>query len=264
MPSFPLTVSAENANQASPLVLISACYREIGDMAAYVSSRRYMDFVRQAGGVPLMVPGARPEEIDTLLQMVDGVLLTGSCSNVHPSHYGETLRDPSLPQDQERDAWTLPLVPRAIAKGIPLFAICRGAQEVNVALGGSLHQAVHELDGYADHRSDDAPTVEERYAPNHALALSQDGQLHRWLGQDEIMVNSVHGQGVKILAPGLRVEARAPDGLIEAFSFEKASAFNLAVQWHPEWRSQENPVSARLAQLFGEALQQHARHRSHS
>ncbi|WP_051229316.1 gamma-glutamyl-gamma-aminobutyrate hydrolase family protein [Paludibacterium yongneupense] len=240
-----------------PLVLISTCHREVGDVAAHVSYRRYTDFVRLAGGIPLLVPGALPEELDLLLATVDGVLLTGSASNVHPSCYGESVLDPSLPQDRERDAWTLPLVPRAIAAGMPLFAICRGAQEVNVALGGSLHQAVHEVDGFFDHRSEFARTPQERYAPRHTVTLERDGSLQRWLGCDEITVNSVHGQGVQALADGLRVEARAPDGLIEAFSFAGGTAFNLAVQWHPEWRCEQDPVSRRLALAFAEALSEH-------
>lgn len=261
MDALTRNASPDAAAVPRPLVLISACHREVGDVTAYVSYRRYTDFVRLAGGLPLIVPGAHPDEIGLLLETVDGVLLTGSPSNVHPSHYGESVRDPSLPQDRERDEWTLPLVPRALADGVPLFAICRGAQEVNVALGGSLHQAVHELAGYADHRSESARTPQERYAPHHAVALAPDGLMRHWLGCEQITVNSVHGQGVSALADGLRVEARAPDGLVEAFTCPAAPAFNLAVQWHPEWRCEQDPVSLRLAEAFGDALRAHWRQR---
>jgi putative glutamine amidotransferase len=180
---------------------------------------------------------------------------------VHPSHFGEDVLDEALPLDPERDGWTLPLIPKALALGVPLFAICRGFQEVNVALGGSLHQAVHEQPGHADHRDDDEDPVEVQYGLAHAVDIVGGGMLERIVGARHIEVNSLHGQGVNRLAPGLAVEARAPDGLVEAFSFPGAKAFVLGVQWHPEWQAAENPVSMRLLAAFGAACRERQAHR---
>jgi len=169
--------------------------------------------------------------------------------------------DPTLPLDPHRDDWTLPLIPRLLERGIPLLAICRGFQEVNVALGGSLHQAVHQVAGLRDHRDDESLPVDEQYGPAHPVRIEAGGLLAALLDADEVIVNSLHGQGVNRLAPGLRVEARAPDGLVEAFSATSGSAFALAVQWHPEWRAAENPVSRRLFEAFGDACRAHSRAR---
>src|SRR5205814_3378295 len=191
------------------------------------------------------------------------MLLTGSPSNVHPVHFGEAVHDPGLPLDPERDNWTLPLIPRLLARGIPLFAICRGFQETNVALGGSLHQAVHEVPGQRDHRgAKDAPP-EVTYGIAHAIEVMPGGLLSDIVGPGTIEVNSVHGQGVNRLASGLRIEARAPDGLIEAFSLADAPAFNLCLQWHPEWQAAGNPVSMKLFKAFGDACRAYRdRHRA--
>ena len=132
---------------AKPVVLVPACNRMLGDHPFHIAGKKYVDAVRLAGCQPLVVPSATPDELDALLDLADGVLLTGSPSNVHPSHFDEGVHDPALPLDPERDAWTLPLIPKALARGVPLFAICRGTQETNVALGGSLHQAVQEVAG---------------------------------------------------------------------------------------------------------------------
>ena len=175
------------------------------------------------------------------------------------------MHDPSLPLDIDRDAWTLPLIPRVLARGIPLFAICRGFQEANVALGGTLHQAVQEVSGHHDHRgAAGAPgaSAEAQYAPAHEVIVEPGSVLARVLGEPRVQVNSVHGQGVGRLAPGLRVEARAPDGLVEAFTVGEARGFNLCVQWHPEWQAARNPVSMRLFEAFGAACEAYRdRHR---
>jgi len=247
---------------ARPVVLVPACNRLVGKHPFHIAGRKYVEAVRLAGGLPLVVPRAEPEEFDDLLAMADGVLLTGSPSNVHPSHFGEGVHDPALPLDADRDAWTLPLIPRILERGIPLFAICRGFQETNVALGGSLHQAVHEVAGLADHRDDDEQPVEVQYGLAHPVDVQPGGALEAITGARCIEVNSLHGQGVNRLAPGLRVEARAPDGLVEAFSMPDAAAFNLCVQWHPEWQAAGNPVSMQLLRAFGAACQNYRdRHR---
>ena len=137
---------------SKPVVLVPSCNRMLGQHPFHIAGRKYIEAVRLAGGLPLIVPVAHADELDELLDLAHGVLLTGSPSNVHPRHFGEDVRDTSLPLDTERDDWTLPMIPRILERGIPLFAICRGFQEANVALGGSLHQAVHEVEGRHDHR----------------------------------------------------------------------------------------------------------------
>ena len=238
---------------ARPVVLIPACNRDVGPHPSHVVVRKYVDAVRLAGCMPLVVPTAQADEIDPLLDLADGVLLTGSPSNVDPSHFGEPVRDPALPTDPDRDASTLRLVRRALERGVPLFGICRGLQEINVALGGTLHQAVQEVPGRFDHREPPSPKLDVQYAEAHEVAVEPAGQLAAWLDRPRFRVNSLHGQGVARLAPGLRVEAVAPDGQIEAFSMPDAPAFNLAVQWHPEWEAEHNPVSMRLLAEFGAA-----------
>lgn len=236
-----------------PVVLVPACNRLLGHHPFHIAGQKYIAAVRLAGCLPLIVPSAQPHEIDELLDHADGVFLTGSPSNVHPRHFDEAVHDPSLPLDAARDDWTLPLIPRALARGIPLFAICRGFQEANVALGGSLHQAVQEQPGLMDHRAADAEPVEVQYGPAHPVSVVPGGVLDTLLGSAEFKVNSLHGQGVKRLGAGLRVEATAPDGVVEAFSLPSAAGFNLGVQWHPEWRAQDNPVSMTLLRAFGDA-----------
>ena len=245
------------------IVLIPACNRVLGQHPFHVAGRKYAEAVRLAGCLPLVVPSIAPDEIDDVLDAADGVLLTGSPSNVHPVHFGEEVHDDALPLDPERDRWTLPLIPQVLARGIPLFAICRGFQEANVALGGSLHQAVHEVPGQRDHRGAKDAAPEVTYGVAHPVDVMPGGVLERVLGQRRFEVNSVHGQGVNRLASGLRVEARAPDGLVEAFSAPDAPAFNLCVQWHPEWQAATNPVSRRLLEAFGDACRSHRDARLH-
>ncbi|MBE0549396.1 MAG: gamma-glutamyl-gamma-aminobutyrate hydrolase family protein [Rubrivivax sp.] len=241
----------------SPVVLVPACNRWLGDHAFHIAGRKYVDAVRLAGALPLVVPRLEPDEIDDALDLAHGVLLTGSPSNVHPSTFGEAVHDTTLPLDPERDAWTLPLITRALARGVPIFGICRGTQEVNVALGGTLHQAVQEVSGLADHRAPESLPVDMQYAPAHAVEVVSGGVLEAIVGLPGFEVNSLHGQGVKTLASGLRVEAVAPDGLVEAFSMPGAAGFNLCVQWHPEWQAAGNPVSMLLFRAFGAAVRQY-------
>jgi putative glutamine amidotransferase len=240
-------------NKAKPVVLVPACNRQVGQHPFHISGKKYIDAVRLAGGQPLIVPTAEPEEFDALIDLADGILLTGSPSNVHPNRFGERVQDPALPLDPERDAWTLALIPKVLTLGLPLFAICRGAQEMNVTLGGSLHQAVHGVEGHMDHREPGDEPIDVQYAAAHPIDIVPGGLLAGLLQRDRVEVNSLHGQAVNRLAPGLRVEARAPDGVIEAFSKPDAPAFNLAVQWHPEWQAASNPVSMTLLGAFGAA-----------
>ena len=249
---------------AKPLILVTACNRVLGEHPFHIAGKKYVDAARLAGGQPLIVPSAEPHEIDALLDLADGLLLTGSPSNVHPSHFGEGVHNPALPLDPVRDSWTLPMIRRALARGIPLFGICRGTQETNVALGGSLHQAVHEVDGHDDHRPRDGAPAAEAYAASHPVTVQPGGVMQQLFGDGaSFAVNSVHGQAVNRLAAGLRVEARAPDGLVEAFSVADAPGFSLCVQWHPEWLAADNPQSVRMLQAFGEACRAYRdRHRA--
>jgi putative glutamine amidotransferase len=251
-----------------PLIGVPACVVRRDGFAYHQVGDKYVDSVVDgAGGLPLLIPalGSRLD-VDALLAGLDGLLITGSPSNVEPHHYGGPPPRPDSPRDPARDATTLPLIRRALERAVPLLAICRGLQELNVALGGTLHQEVHELPGRADHRSDKPVPPPERYAPVHPVQLTPDGMLQRLLdGAPTIQVNSLHAQGIDRLAARLGVEASAPDGTIEAVSVRDAPGFALAVQWHPEWRVLENPTSRRLFAAFGAACRarQKARHERH-
>ena len=237
-----------------PVVIVTSCNRQLGEHPFHIVGRKYVDAVRLAGALPLVAPPFAEAEIDALLDTADGLLLTGSPSNVHPSNFGEAVHNPALPLDPERDAWTLPLIRKALARGLPLLAICRGTQETNVALGGTLHQAVHEAAGLADHRAPHGEPAAVQYGPAHVVHVLPGGVLESIVGRASLQVNSVHTQGVKMLAPGLRVEAVAPDGLVEAYSKADAPGFNLCLQWHPEWQAADNPVSMQILRAFGSAV----------
>jgi putative glutamine amidotransferase len=239
------------------LVLLPCDNRILGGHPMHVLGQKYADAVRDhAQCLPLALPTTGNEDIDAYLDAADGVLLTGSPSNVHPSHFDQGIHDISLPLDTYRDSITLPLIRRCIELGMPLLAICRGLQEINVALGGSLHQAVQELAGRIDHRGARGrvnASKDEAYAPAHVVAVETNSHLHKIVLKTELTVNSVHGQGIDRLAPGLTVQARAPDGQIEAITVDAHSGFNLALQWHPEWRAAENEDSIKIFAAFGEA-----------
>lgn len=245
-----------------PLILIATCQQVLGITKGAFTPTTYIDAVRHLGATPLLIPGGEFKEVLSLLDLADGILLTGSPSNVHPSHFEQEVHDSSLPLDPVRDAWTLPLIREALRQGVPLFAICRGFQEFNVALGGSLHQAIHELPGFMDHRPADQETMEAKYRLAHSVALSPHGLLAKWIGTNDVMVNSVHGQGIRQLASGLSVEATAPDGIIEAVTHPGAPGFNLAVQWHPEWNAESNAASRCILGKFADACRLRQRGRA--
>ena len=221
---------------------------------------KYIDAIAQgANAVPLLVPALGSEiDLPSLLDACDGLLLTGSPSNVEPQHYGGPASEPGTLHDPNRDATTLPMIPRAVAAGLPVLAICRGFQEMNVAYGGTLHQKLHEVPGYLDHRDDESEPLELQYAPAHEVLLEPGGQLQKLAGKDRLQVNSLHSQGIARLADDLAVEARAPDGVIEAFRVADSPAFALALQWHPEWQFAKNAFSRALFAAFGFA----SRHRA--
>ena len=224
-------------------------------MAVHQANDEYVTAIRDgAGAIPLILPSiAKPLDPAEILPVVDGLLFTGAPSNVAPSHYGATARF-GTELDEIRDATTLPLLRAAIASGKPLLAICRGFQELNVALGGTLHQHLHELPGRLDHREPQNVPRQAEYAPAHAVTFVPDGLLARLSGLKQAMVNSLHHQGVDRLAADLKAEAHAPDGQIEAVSLPKNKAFLLGVQWHPEWAFAENPLSRLIFSQFGASL----------
>ena len=254
-----------NVFRAKPLIGIPADRRLLGPHPFHCVGEKYLMAVAEAAdALPVVVPslGADGLDLDELLRHFDGVLLTGSPSNVEPRHYDGPPSDPETLHDPQRDATTLPLIPRAVAAGLPVFAICRGFQEMNVAYGGALWQKVHEVPGLADHREDKEAPLDVQYGPAHELRLEPGGLLERLAGGDRVVVNSVHGQGVQTLGPGLVVEGRAPDGLVEAFRVAGAPGFTLAVQWHPEWKAMQNPFSRAMFAAFGDAARARSRGRS--
>lgn len=236
-----------------PIVVIPACTKMIDGHAFDAVGRKYSAAVAEVADCqPLIVPvGPGMTDIGAILEVADAILLSGSVSNVAPGNYGEEVHIKPDALDPLRDAVTLPLVRAAIERQTPLFAICRGFQELNVALGGSLYQAVHEVDGHADHRARTDVPLEQAYCPIHPVTLR--GKLRDWIGSDQIMVNSLHWQGIARLASGLKAEAFAADGLVEAVRGVDDGAFCLGVQWHPEWEARVNPVSTSLFRRFGSA-----------
>lgn len=237
-----------------PLVMIPCDNRQIGGQFYHALGRKYSDAVRLAAEcLPLLTPTGGAGEFLPYLEMADGIMLTGSPANVHPSHFGQEVLDPALPLDQERDSVTLPLVRLAVERGIPLLAICRGHQEMNVALGGTLYQAIHELPDKSDHREPSGVDLEQQYGPAHEVEILAGSRLQAIVGQSRITVNSLHGQGIDVLASALVAEAIAPDQVIEAVRIGAHPGFSLGLQWHPEWQVMDNPVSLRIFRAFGEA-----------
>ncbi len=248
----------------APLIALSACVREIGIHPFHVVGEKYLTAVRDgAGGFPLMLPSlAEDGDAAEILQRVDGLMFTGSPSNVEPHHYDGPASAPDTMHDAQRDSFTLPLIRDAVAAGVPLLAICRGCQELNVALGGTLHQAVHEVPGRIDHREDKSQPRDVQYDPVHDIALEPGGVLAALWPEPETAVNSLHAQGIDAPAPGLRVEATAPDGQIEAVSGADSASFCLAVQWHPEWKVRDNAFSMAIFTAFGDAARARAEERN--
>ena len=251
-----------------PLVWLPADHRLLGEEGHQspflVLGDKYARALKQCAGTqPVLFPLADVAQIPALLGLVDGVMLTGSPSNVHPSHFGQDVLDARLPLDPQRDALTLALVRACRASGVPLLGICRGFQEINVALGGSLEQSVHERAGNFDHRDPEGVSLDQAYGPAHEVSFAPGCAFAQWAGGDTAQVNSLHGQGIARLAKGLRALGHSSDGLVEAFEIECAAEFAYAVQWHPEWNCQENTFYRAIFAAFGQACaRRHARRKT--
>jgi len=242
-----------------PLIGIPADRRLLGPQAYHLVAEKYVTAALDAAGaIPVIVPAIGQElHYEGLFDSLHGLLFMGSPSNVEPHHYDGEPSDAGTLHDPHRDETTLPLIPRAVAHGVPVLGICRGFQEINVAFGGTLWQKLHEVPGFLDHREPKDQPIERQYAPVHEVRLEPGGQLQRLAGgADRLQVNSLHGQGVRELGSGLSVEARASDGVIEAFRVTAARSFAIAVQWHPEWRVMDNAFSMALFAAFGAACRE--------
>jgi putative glutamine amidotransferase len=240
----------------TPIVGIPCDHRLVGKHPFHVVGEKYILAVRDgAGALPLLIPVLEPPiPTHDILDSVSGLLLTGSPSNVAPKRYGGAPPRDGVLQDEWRDDTTLPLLSAAIEAGVPVLCLCRGFQELNVALGGTLFQHVHEVEGRADHREDPGAPLDAQYAPAHPVRVAAGSLLARITKLQSFEVNSLHSQGIDRIAPALHADATAPDGTIEAVSMPDAKGFVLGVQWHPEWRWSENAISRAIFSAFGDAV----------
>jgi putative glutamine amidotransferase len=209
---------------------------------------------RAAGCLPIIIP-TDPclVSVDELLALCDGFLLTGGRPNVHPSEYGEEETPAHGAFDRGRDAITLPLVRACVDRGQPFLGICRGFQEVNVAMGGTLYPEIRDLPGRMNHRMPPDGTLEERFALRHTVRFTPGGVFSQLMGAEEVMTNTLHGQGINTPGPRIVIDGHAPDGTPEALYVRDAAGFTLSVQWHPEWNAADDPVSRPLFRAFGKA-----------
>ena len=245
-----------------PVVLMSMGTQERKGHDYQVMTHKYISpLVEFSECAPVLLPSCFGTElIEQYLDMADGVYLTGAGSNIDPALYGQENLTPEKAQDRNRDLFDLPLIHGAIARGLPLFGICRGMQEINVALGGDIYQKVYAEPGFNDHRENPDDPVELQYAASHSVAPVPGTWLEQLLGA-QIQVNSLHGQAIRRLGEGLAPIALAEDGLIEAIYAPKLPSFLFAVQWHPEWQAAKNPDSIKLFQVFGQACREFASQR---
>ncbi len=246
-----------------PIIGVPADRRMVDPHPFHMVGEKYLKALTDgADALPLMIPALAVEiDDDELLDQVDGILLTGSPSNVEPHHYGGDPSAAGTMHDPHRDAATLPLARRVLDKGIPLLGVCRGFQELNVVLGGTLHEKVHEVPGYHTHKENPDDSLEQQYGASHSVNLVEGGLLRSLSSEGNVMVNSLHSQGVARIASGVTIEAIADDGLIEAFRVDDVPGFALAVQWHPEWQVTQNKFSMAIFKAFGDACRARASQR---
>ncbi|XDA99477.1 gamma-glutamyl-gamma-aminobutyrate hydrolase family protein [Sulfitobacter sp. LCG007] len=207
-----------------------------------------------SGCMPMLIPtDPTYVSVPELMALCDGFLFTGGRANVHPEEYGEEETAAHGTFDRARDAITLPLIRACVERGQPILGICRGFQEVNVAMGGSLYPEIRELPGRMNHRMPPDGTLEEKFERRHAVTFTEGGVFHRLMGASQVMTNTLHGQGIKAQGPRVVIDGHADDGTPEAIYIEDSPGFTLAVQWHPEWDAGNDPVSRPLFAAFGEA-----------
>ncbi len=260
--------------QVHPVIGIPVDVKRTDDMTYHCVGEKYINAIAHgADCYPLIIPAmARGEELRAygdkfpwsgIVARLDGIFLSGSYSNVHPRRYGKPEQSPIPPVDEQRDEMTLELIHVCVENRIPLLAVCRGFQELNVAFGGSIHAEVHEVGIFSDHKENHELPLKERYGHAHPVEFTRDGLLHAIHGTTTAMVNSLHGQGIDRLGDGLQVEAVAPDGLIEAIRVADSPGFTLGVQWHPEWHFWEDPLSQQIFHAFRDAAFDRHRSRRH-
>lgn len=243
-----------------PVVVIICDTNVIGPHMFHQAGDKYVQALRRVSDVtPVLIPALTDSPVSTeeILRFADGILVTGGYSNIERERYGLPPAPEGEHQDPARDANTLSLIPSLIEAGLPMFGICRGLQELNVAYGGTLYPRVHEIEGRMDHREDKTAPIDVQYGPAHAVDVTDGGVLHTITGETNFMVNTVHGQAIHEIANGLTVEAVAGDETIEAVSVKGAKSFAFAVQWHPEWKAHENPQSTKIFSAFGQAVRAH-------
>ncbi|MGA9253590.1 MAG: gamma-glutamyl-gamma-aminobutyrate hydrolase family protein [Roseobacter sp.] len=213
-----------------------------------------MAIAEVAGAMPLIIPSdPNLVSVPELLDLCDGFLLTGGRPNVHPQEYGENETPAHGEFDRARDNIALGLVRACVQRGQPFFGVCRGFQEVNVAMGGTLYPEIRELPGRMNHRMPPDGTLDEKFELRHKVRFAEGGVFHRLMGKPEVMTNTLHGQGIKTAGQGVVIDGHATDGTPEAIYIEGASGFTLAVQWHPEYNAAQDPVSQALFSAFGDA-----------
>jgi putative glutamine amidotransferase len=243
---------------ARPVIGIIGNYHLIdGSYPVHAGGTMNSEAIAQvANCIPLLVPSdPRFVSVAELLETCDGFVLTGGRPNVHPEEYGESETEAHGAFDRARDSITLPLVRACVERGQPVLGICRGFQEVNVAMGGTLHPEIRELPGRDNHRMPPDGTLEEKFALRHTVRFSQGGVFHRLMGAREVMTNTLHGQGIVNAGQRVVIDGQAPDGTPEAIYIDGAPGFALSVQWHPEYNAANDPVSRPLFTAFGEAAQ---------
>lgn len=252
-----------------PIVGIACDVIKNGLHQFHGAGEKYINAVAHgAGAMPVLLPafgeGTDMRDLNALYNVrdivsgLDGLFLTGSPSNIQPHHFSGPAHEQGTLEDPQRDSLTLELIKECVARSVPILAVCRGFQELNVALGGTLHANVHRIDGYQDHREDKNKDREGQYGPSHSVNFSHAGRLHGLTGENRWPVNSLHSQGIDVLSERLVVEAVADDGLIEAVSWrptgDKSDCWILGVQWHPEWQFELNKVSKAIFHEFGQQI----------
>ncbi|QXH49215.1 gamma-glutamyl-gamma-aminobutyrate hydrolase family protein [Pseudomonas fakonensis] len=254
-------IGSKQPTLRKPVVLMTMGSQERKGHDYQVMTHKYITpLVEFSDCVPVLVPTCcGTDDLETYLDMADGVYLTGAGSNIDPALYGQENQTPGKGQDQNRDLFDIPLVKAALKRGLPIFGICRGMQEINVALGGDIYQKVYAEPGFNDHRENPEDPVEVQYAQVHGVKIKPGSWLRDALGTDEIRVNSLHGQGLRKLGAGIEAIAHAEDGLVEAIHAPSISPFLFAVQWHPEWQAAKNPDSIKMFQAFGDACRAQVR-----